>query len=112
MLAARPMARVLTSLGISRIVSMIARPALTEPPGELMYRLMSRPRVLGRQQQQLGADPVGDGVVDLLAEHHDALVEQPGDQLVVEAADRLGVFTGVDHEFPLARVGSGGLGWD
>ena len=36
MLAASPMARVLTSLGISRIVSMIARPAETEPPGELM----------------------------------------------------------------------------
>ena len=36
MLAASPMASVLTSLGISRIVSMIARPADTEPPGELM----------------------------------------------------------------------------
>ena len=36
MLAARPIASVLTSLGMSRIVSMIARPALTEPPGELM----------------------------------------------------------------------------
>ena len=36
MLAASPMASVLTSLGISRIVSMIASPAETEPPGELM----------------------------------------------------------------------------
>lgn len=36
MLAARPMASVLTSLGINRMVSKMARPAETEPPGELM----------------------------------------------------------------------------
>ncbi len=36
MLPARPMASVLTSLGISCIASYIASPALTEPPGELM----------------------------------------------------------------------------
>ena len=36
MLAASPIARVLTSFGISRIVSRIAGPAETEPPGELM----------------------------------------------------------------------------
>ena len=41
MLPARPIASVLTSFGISRIVSYMASPALTEPPGELMYRLMS-----------------------------------------------------------------------
>ena len=35
-LAARPIASVATSLGISRIVSYIASAALTEPPGELM----------------------------------------------------------------------------
>ena len=41
-------------------------------------------RVLGGEQQQLGAQPVGDRVVHLLAEHDDALVQQPCGELVVE----------------------------
>ena len=40
-LAAIPIARVLTSLGISRITSWMASIAETEPPGELIQRLMS-----------------------------------------------------------------------
>src|SRR3954454_6873048 len=40
-LQARPIARVLTSLGIMRITSWIASIAGTEPPGELIHRPMS-----------------------------------------------------------------------
>jgi hypothetical protein len=51
-------------------------------------------RVLGRQQQQLGAQPVGDPVVDLGAEHDDALLQQPGGQLLVERPGQRGISGG------------------
>ena len=41
-------------------------------------------RVLGREQQQRRAEPVRDVVVDLLAEHDDPLLQQPGGELVVD----------------------------
>lgn len=41
-------------------------------------------RVLGREQQQCRAEPVGDAVVDLLAEHDDPLPQQLGGQLVID----------------------------
>ena len=44
-------------------------------------------RILGGEQQQLRAEPVGDRVVDLLAEHDDPLVQESGRELVVEGAD-------------------------
>ena len=69
---------------MSSIVSKIAMPAVTDPPGELMYRLMSRFGVLCRQQQQLRADLVGDRVVDSLAEKDDSLSQQPVVHRVVE----------------------------
>ena len=41
-LAAQPIASVLTSLGMSRMTSWMASIAGTDPPGELIHRLMSR----------------------------------------------------------------------
>ena len=45
-------------------------------------------RVLGGQQQQLRGDPVGDVVVDLLAEHDDPLPQQPLVHRVVQGHRR------------------------
>ncbi len=65
-------------------------------------------RVLGRQQQQLGAEPVGDPVVDLGAEYDDALVEQPGGQLVIEhPGERCGFGHGRLHDLPAFSSGAG-----
>ncbi len=41
-----------------------ARPAVTDPPGELMY-MDVRLRIVELQEQQLGHDGVGDLVGDL-----------------------------------------------
>jgi hypothetical protein len=41
-------------------------------------------RILRGQQQELAAQPVGDRILDLRAEHDDALVQQPRGHLVVE----------------------------
>jgi hypothetical protein len=40
--------------------------------------------VLGREQDQLGTDPVGQLIVDLLAEEDDPVAQQPAEQLVPE----------------------------
>jgi hypothetical protein len=42
------------------------------------------PVVLGGEQDQLGADPVGDVVVNLLAEEDDPVPEHPLEKLVAE----------------------------
>src|SRR6185312_12670825 len=44
--------------------------------------------VLGGEQRELGADAVGDVVVDLLAEEDDAVPQQPLEQLVPERHQR------------------------
>jgi hypothetical protein len=44
-------------------------------------------RVLGGEQHQFGADPVGQVVVDLLAEEDDPVPKQPLEQLVAERLD-------------------------
>jgi hypothetical protein len=59
-------------------------PASTTPPGGVDVDLDVAPAVLGRQQQQLRADPVGEAVVDLLPDEHDPLAEQPLEQLVLQ----------------------------
>src|SRR5208282_6426143 len=65
-------------------------------------------RVLGRQQQQLGAEPVRHPVVNLGAEHDDALVEEPGGQLVIEhPGERCGLGHGSLHSLPALRSGAG-----
>ena len=58
-------------------------PAVTEPPGLLMYSQMSAFAVLALEVQQLGADLVGDVVVDVGPEHHDPVLEQPGEDVGV-----------------------------
>ncbi len=54
----------------------MARPAVTLPPGELMYRWMSALASSRLQEQQLGDDGVGHLVVDLRAEEDDAVLQQ------------------------------------
>ena len=46
--------------------------------------LMSRLASSAASSSELGADPVGDVVVDLLAEEDDAVPQQPLEQLVPE----------------------------
>ena len=48
-------------------------------PGQLLVR---------GQEEELGADEVGDGVVDLRAEEHDALLEQAAVHVVGPVGDR------------------------
>ena len=65
-------------------------------------------RVLGRQQQQLGAEPVRHPVVDLGAQHDDALVQEPGGQLVIQRpGDRCGFGHGSLHDLPAFGSGAG-----
>ena len=74
-------------------------PAVTEPPGLLMYSQMSWSSVLALEVQQLGADLVGDVVVDGGAEH-----DHPVAQQAVEDVGA-GVEPGLEH---LGRDGSAG----
>ena len=59
-----------------RMVSRIARPAVIEPPGELMYSEISRLRILGGQEQHLGDDQVGHVVVNGRAQENNVLLQQ------------------------------------
>ena len=54
----------------------MARPAVTTPPGELMYRLMSRSGILCLEEEELGDDQVGHVVLDGVAQEDDAVLEQ------------------------------------
>ena len=70
MLAAWPMQIVLTGALRYCIVSKMARPLVTTPPGELMYSMMSV-LVLALEEQELGNDQVRDVVLDRFAEEDD-----------------------------------------
>ena len=59
MLAAMPMHSVETSGLMNCMVSKIDMPALTLPPGELMYSEMSLSGILALQEEQLGHHQVG-----------------------------------------------------
>ncbi len=50
--------------------------AVNEPPGELMYMMMSRSGSLRLEHQQLRHDIIGRRVVDLDAEEDHAVLEQ------------------------------------
>ena len=50
---------------------------MTEPPGLLMYSQMSAVRVLALEVEELGADLVGDVVVDGRAEEDHPVAKQP-----------------------------------
>ena len=76
MLAAMPMHSVDTSGLMNCMVSKIDSPALTLPPGELMYRKMSLSGVLALQEEHLRDDHVGRLVVDRADEKDDALAQQ------------------------------------
>jgi len=58
---------------MARIMSMIASMASTDPPGELIQRRMSR-RGSSAAKNEMSADAVTARVVELVAEHDDALV--------------------------------------
>jgi hypothetical protein len=66
MLAAIPTQYVATGHRKNCIVSYIARPALTEPPGELIA-----------QKQQLRDDKIGGGIIDRPAKKDYPVLEQP-----------------------------------
>jgi hypothetical protein len=76
MLAAIPMQSVDTSGLMNCIVSKIDRPALTEPPGELMYSEMSLSGFFALQEQQLRHHQVAGVIVDRPDEEDDALAQQ------------------------------------
>ena len=84
-LAAIPIATVLTSLGISRITSWMASIAETEPPGELIHRLMSARGSSAESSSSWCISRLPLPSPQLLAQHDDALVHQPPDQLVLDA---------------------------
>ena len=67
----------------------MANMAVADPPGLLMYREMSRSGSSAVRCSSWADDQVGDVVVDRAAQHHDAVLEQPG----------------VEVEGPLAPVG-------
>ncbi len=52
-------------------------PAVTEPPGELMYKIDVLRRFLGLQIKHLRDDQVGHVVVNRRADEHDAVLQQP-----------------------------------
>ena len=83
-----PMQMVDTSHLMKFMVSKMPRPAVTEPPGELMYREMSLSGSVALQVQKLGHDRVGHVVVDLLAQEDDAVVEQAAVDVVAALAAR------------------------
>jgi len=51
-------------------------PAVTEPPGELMYIEMVAVRLFPRKVQQLGHDQVGDVIADRRPEKDDSLLQE------------------------------------
>ena len=54
----------------------MASPSVTDPPGELTYEADVLLGVLGRQEEELGADLVGHRLVDGAAQEDDPLLEE------------------------------------
>ena len=64
----------------------MANSAVMSPPGRVDVEVDVLVGLLGLEEQQLGADQVGDGVVDRGAEEDDALSQEAGVQVVVPLA--------------------------
>ena len=82
--AAWPMHTVLILGRIYCMVSWIARPAVTTPPGRIDVHEDVLLRVLGLEEQQLGGDERGHMVLDRAGDEDDPLAQQPREN--VEAA--------------------------
>ena len=74
--AAWPMQTVPTLGRMYCMVSWIAMPAVTTPPGELMYMKMSFFGFSHLEEQQLGGDQRGHMVLDLAGDEDDPLAQQ------------------------------------
>ena len=65
----------------------MAMPAVTEPPGRVDVEPDVGLRVLALEVEHLGGDEVGDRVVDLGAEEHDAVLQQAVEDVVLRVAE-------------------------
>ena len=83
----------------------MANSAVMSPPGRVDVDVDVLVRVLGLEVQQLGADQVGDRVVDRRAQEDDVLLEQPASRGRSARSPRLVCSTTVGIEVVADRLG-------